>query len=97
MYNQIENRKGEKLYIITILSTNDIMPHTMVNTWEWCINKFEMITKELDNNSFFAQLIHKKINEETRIAEASMRRNNRGWGSDYFQYITIQPLYTEAW
>lgn len=61
MYNQIENRKGEKLYIITIVSTNDIMPHTIVNTWEECINKFEMITKELDNNSFFAQLIHKKL------------------------------------
>lgn len=56
-----------------------------------------MITKELDNSSFFAQLIHKKINEEAHTAEASMRRNNRGWGGDYFQYITINPLYTEAW
>lgn len=49
MFAQIENRKGEKLYIITILSTNDVMPHTIVNTWEECRNKFEMITKELDN------------------------------------------------
>lgn len=32
MFAQIENRKGEKLYIITILSTNDVMPHTIVNT-----------------------------------------------------------------
>lgn len=97
MFAQIENRKGEKLYIITILSTNDVMPHTIVNTWEECRNKFEMITKELDNSSFFAQLIHKKISEEAHTAEASMRRNNKGWGGDYFQYITINPLYTEAW
>lgn len=64
MFAQIENRKGEKLYIITILSTNDIMPHTIVNTWEECRNKFEMITKELDNSSFFAQLIHKKLTKK---------------------------------
>lgn len=44
MYNQIENRKGEKLYIITILSTNDIMPHTIVNTWEECRNYLQYST-----------------------------------------------------
>ena len=46
---------------------------------------------------FFAQIIHKNISEETHTAEASMRRNNKGWGCDYFNYITINPLYTEAW
>ena len=64
MFAQIENRKGEKLYIITILSTNNVMPHTIVNTWEECRNKFEMITKELDNSSVFAQLIHKKLTKK---------------------------------
>lgn len=97
MFDQIKNRKEEKLYILTMVSTNDIMPYITVNTWEKCINKFEEFTKELDNASFLVQLIHKNISEETHTAEASMRRNNRGWGGDYFQYITIQPLYTEAW
>lgn len=97
MYNQIENRKGEKLYIFTISNTNSIKPYTYVNTWEECLKKFEEYTKELDNDSFFAQIIHKNISEEAHIAEASMRRNNRGWGGDYFQCITIQSLYTEAW
>ena len=41
--------------------------------------------------------IHKKINEERHLAEASVRCNRKGLGSDYFKYITIEPLYTEAW
>ena len=52
---------------------------------------------EMDNDNFFAQVVHKKIDEETHTAEASMRRNTKGWGCDYFNYITINPLYTEAW
>lgn len=97
MFHQIENRKGEKLYLLTIANTNSIKPYTYVNTWEECLKKFEVCTKELDNDSFFAQIIHKKISEETHIAEASMRRNNKGFGCDYFNYITINSLYTEAW
>lgn len=54
------------------------------------------MTTEIDNDIFFAQLIHKSINEEYHSAEASMRCNKIGWGSDYFKYITIEPLYTEA-
>lgn len=42
-------------------------------------------------------LYTKKINEEFNTAEAFMRCNRKGWGSDYFKYITIEPLYTEAW
>ena len=97
MYSQIQNTKGEKLYIFTISNTNSIKPCIYVNTWERCINKFEMIIKELNNNNFFAQLIHKKINEKAHTAEASMRCNNKVWGDDYFQYITIEPLYIDAW
>ena len=97
MYNKIENTKGEKLYIFTISNGNSIKPYIYVNTWEKCLKKFEEYTKELDNDSFFAQIIHKNISEETHTAEASMRRNNRGYGCDYFNYITIYPLYTEAW
>ena len=97
MYNQIKNRKGEKLYIFIISNTNPIKPYTYINTWEKCLKKFEECTKELDNDSFFAQIIHKNISKETHTAEASMRYNNKGWGCDYFQYITIESLYTDTW
>lgn len=97
MFDQIKNRKGEKLYILTIANTNSIKPYTYVNAWEVCINKFKEATMEMDNDNFFAQVVHKKIDEEAHTAEASMRRNTKGWGCDYFNYITINPLYTEAW
>ena len=97
MYNQIENRKGEKLYIFIISNTNPIKPYTYINTWKKCLKKFEEYTKELDNDTFFAQIIHKNISEETHTANALMKRNNRNWGYSFFNYITINSLYTEAW
>lgn len=97
MFHQIENREGEKLYILTIANTNSIRPYTYVNTWEVCINKFKEATKEMDNDNFFAQLVHKEIDEEAHEAKASMRCNTKGWGYGYFNYITINPLYTGAW
>ena len=97
MYRQIINKKGEKLYILTSVSTNDIRPYIKVSTWEKCKEQLEDITTEKDDDRFFAQLIHKEVNEEFNRAEASMRCNKKGWGSDYFKYITIEPLYTEAW
>lgn len=97
MYEQITNKKGEKLYILTSVSTNDVRPYVTVNTWEKCKETLEQITIEKDTSTFFAQLIHKEVNEEFHKAEASMRCNKIGWGSDYFKYITIEPLYTEAW
>lgn len=54
MFDQIKNRKGEKLYILTIANTNSIKPYTYVNTWEVCINKFKEATTEMDNDNFFA-------------------------------------------
>ena len=39
MYNQITNRNGEKLYILTSSSTNDIKPYIEVTTWEKCKEK----------------------------------------------------------
>lgn len=32
MFHQIENKGGEKLYILTVVSTNNIKPYTYVNT-----------------------------------------------------------------
>lgn len=97
MYSRIQNSKGEKLYILTVVSTADIRPYIRINTWAKCKEKLEQMTTEVDNDRFFAQLIHKRIDEEFHNAEASMRCNRKGWGSDFFKYITIEPLYTEDW
>ena len=96
MYSHIRNKKGEELYILTVVSTNDIKPYIRVNTWENCIARLNHLTVETDNDRFFAQLIHKEVDEISHTAEASMRCNRKGWGSDFFEYITIEPLYTEA-
>ena len=93
----ITNSKRECLYILTAVSTNDIKPYITVNTWAKCKEQLEQMTTEVDNDRFFAQLIHKSISEEFHKAEASVRCNKKGWGSDFFKYITIEPLYTEAW
>lgn len=97
MFGQITNKKGENLYILTSVSTNDIKPYITVDTWENCITRFNHLTVETDSDRFFAQKVHKVINDENHLAEASMRCNRKGWGNDYFQYITIEPLYTGAW
>ena len=97
MYGQITNKKGEKLYILTSVFTNDIKPYITVNTWAKCKEQLERMTEERNDSAFFIQLIHKRISEEHNIAEASLRCNKKGWGNDYFEYITIEPLYTEAW
>lgn len=55
------------------------------------------MTTEIHDPSFFVQLIHKTIDEETHTAEASLRCNEKCQDCNYFEYITINPLYTEAW
>jgi hypothetical protein len=97
MFGQITNKKGENLYILTSVSTNDIKPYITVDTWAKCKEQLEQMTVETDNDRFFAQLIHKEVNEEFHKAEASMRCNRKGWGNDFFKYITIEPLYTQSW
>lgn len=92
----LTNSKGEPLYILTSVSTNDIRPYIKVDTWKKCKELLKHITVEQGGVSFFAQLIHKEVDEISHTAEASMRCNKKGWGSDYFKYITIEPLYTEA-
>lgn len=79
MYNQITNKNGEKLYLLTLVCTNDIRPYIRVNTWKKCKASLERITTETDNNKLYAQLIHKEVNEKFHKAEASIRCNNKGW------------------
>lgn len=49
MFGQIKNRKGEDLYIITVVSTNNIQPNVIASTWEGCIKRLEQITQEADS------------------------------------------------
>lgn len=97
MFGQITNKKGENLYILTSVSTNDIKPYITIDTWAKCKETLESMTKEVNVNRFITQLIHKEVNEEFHTAEASVRCNKKGWGSDFFKYITIEPLYTQSW
>ena len=93
MFEQLKNSKGEQLYLLIKISTNDIKPYTKVCTWEKALEMLDSYTTEVDNESLFPQLIHKEINSEFHTAEASMRQNFKGWGSDFFTYITIKPIY----
>lgn len=95
MYGQIKNKKGEDLYILTSVSTNGIKPYIKIDTWAKCKEELERITKEKDGVIFFAKLIHKEVDEEFHKAEASMKCKRKGYGSYYFKYITIEPLYAE--
>lgn len=89
----LKNSKGENLYLFVKTNTNNIKPYTKVCTWEQALEKLNLFTTEMDSESFFAQLIHKEIDAENHIVEASMRQNHKGWGSDFFTYITIEPIY----
>lgn len=52
---------------------------------------FHLSTKESNDGVYLAQLIHKVSNGTN--AKASIRCNRKGWGCDYFVYITVNPLY----
>lgn len=47
MYSQIKNTKGENLYIITIVYTNNIQPNVIAGTWEGGIKKLIKTVIEL--------------------------------------------------
>lgn len=93
MFGQIKNSNNEKLFILAVNSTNCIEPYIKVSTWEGCLEVFNKKTIETDNDQMFIQLIHKEIDEMS--AKASTRCNKKGWGVDYFEYLTIKPLYSD--
>ena len=74
------------------MSTNDIEPQTKISTWEKCMEMFESMTTEINNDRFLARLISKDI-IENMYAKATMLCNRKGWGNDFFKYITIEPAY----
>lgn len=93
MFEQLKNSNNEKLFILVVNSTNNIKPFIKVSTWEACLKIFNYKTRETDNDQMFVQLIHKEIDEMS--AQASTRCNKKGWGVDYFEYLTIEPLYID--
>ena len=93
MLEQLKNSKGENLCLLIKVDTNSIRPYTKACTWKNALSSLDSFTTEVDDENFFAQLINKEINEEFHRAVASMRCNKKGWGADYFSYITINPLY----
>ncbi len=87
MYGQITNKKGEKLYILISVATNDIKPYVTIDTWAKCKEKLEGMTTEINTSRFFTQLIHKEVDEEKHTAEASVRCNKKKVGAMITSYI----------
>ena len=48
MYKQITNNIGEELYILTTVSTNEIKPFIIVDTWAKCKERLEGMTEKKD-------------------------------------------------
>lgn len=94
MSDYIKNSKGERLYLLIMVNTNTIEPYTEVRTWEEAIASFNDLTVERNDDQFFAQLISKEINNDYFRAKATMRKNHKGFGCDFFTYITIEPLFS---
>lgn len=87
MFNQIKNREGEKLYILTIANTNSIKPYTYVNTWEECV---KLLNKRLSRDDI-KRIVHKDIAEDIKTASASVECTN------YVLYLYIRLAYTDKW
>lgn len=88
----VKNERGDDLYILVESTTMSIEPRIYINTKSKVMEKFHLSTKESNDGVYLAQLIH-KVSNGTK-AKASMRCNRKGWGCDYFVYITVEPLYT---
>lgn len=97
MTDYIKNSKGERLYLLIMVNTNTIKPYVEVRTWNEAIASFNELTVERNDEQYFAKLISKEINKDSFMAKAIMIRNHKGWGCDFFTYITIAPLSSRDW
>ena len=89
---QLNNQKGEKLYLLTIVKTNEItMPFTSLVTWDEGMERFQTFTREQEDDNWSRKLI-KWQKTESRLY-ASMITNQKGWGPDYFEIFSLQPAY----
>lgn len=89
---QLNNQKGEKLYLLTIVKTNEItMPFTSLVTWEEGMKRFQTFTREQEDDNWSKKVV-KSQKSESRLY-AVMITNQKGWGPDYFEIFSLQPAY----
>lgn len=89
---RLTNQKGEKLYLLTIIKTNEItLPYTYLVTWEEGKERFCNFTKEREDDSWSKKVVTLKESESRLYA--IMITNQKGWGPDYFEVFSLQPAY----
>lgn len=89
---QLNNQKGEKLYLLTIVKTNEVtMPFTSLVTWDEGMKRFQTFTREQDDDNWSRKIIKSQKRESHLYA--SMVTNQKGWGPDYFEIFSLQPAY----
>lgn len=89
---QLTNQKGEKLYLLTIVKTNEVTsPSTYLTTWEEAQRRFYNFTQEREDDSFSKKIV--KLKESESRLYAIMVTNQKGWGPDYFEIFSLQPAY----
>jgi hypothetical protein len=89
---QLNNQKGEKLYLLTIVKTNEITsPTTNLVTWEAGQRRFSHFTEERDDESYSKKAV--KIQKTESRLYAVMLTNQKGWGPDYFEIFSLQPAF----
>lgn len=89
---QVTNSKGEQLYQVVIVTTNESMPSVFLKTWEKALKYFEDITKELDTKEWLRKVVEK--NQVDDRLWATMIMNHKGYGSNYMCSIWVSPAYT---
>lgn len=82
---QLTNQKGEKLYLLTIVKSNEItMPFTSLVTWDEGMKRFQTFTREQEDDNWSRKLI-KWQKTELRLY-ASMITNQKGWALTILKY-----------
>lgn len=92
---QLQNKKGEDLYLLTIVESRDFCsPHVRINTWETVTKDFEKFIQEVDNDNYLIKQVKVERLPEYHRMKAILLCNHKGWGGDYFKSITIESAYT---
>lgn len=87
---KLTNQKGEKLYLLTIVKTNEItVPFTSLVTWEEGQRRFSNFTREQEDDSCSKKTV--KLQKSESRLYAVMITNRRGWSTDYFEIFNLQP------
>lgn len=89
---QLTNQKGEKLYLLTIVKTNEVtIPFTSIVTWDEGMKRFQTFTREQEDDNWSKKVV-KSQKYESRIY-AVMITNQKGLGPDYFEVFSLQPAF----